>query len=123
MFFSWQGISVQGLRSSSPLLGPRSGPKELRTTDLSTSSPMPLCLSGTWSWVLDGNRPWQRGQTERVVSDGQSHLAGGESKKSSLLGVSPIELYRSPHSGGWAKRDRGKAGRLQNCLGPSYSHG
>lgn len=45
MFFSWQGSPGQGLRSSSPLLVPGSGPKEMRTTDLSASFPMsPLSL-------------------------------------------------------------------------------
>lgn len=54
MFFSWQRSPVQGLRSSSPLLGPRSGPKELRTTDLSSSFLMPplslrdLVLGSGW---------------------------------------------------------------------------
>lgn len=58
MFFSWQGSPVQGLRSSSPLLGPRSGPKELRTTDLSTSFLMPplslwdLVLGSGWKQTL-----------------------------------------------------------------------
>lgn len=58
MFFSWQGSPGQGLRSSSPLLVPGSGPEEMRTTDLSTSFPMPplslwdLVLGSGWKQTL-----------------------------------------------------------------------
>lgn len=77
MFFSWQGSPVHGLRSSSPLLGP----KEMRTTDLSTSFPLPplslwdLILGSGWKQILAPTQEAGLRETEGRKVDSRTALA------------------------------------------------